>query len=136
MVPAADVLLQDAGTTLRKLMRIDPVRLQRMLSFGEALAQVAMADGSVDTREREAMAASLQAQGVLSAVESELVVEFALANAGRWQASAQSEHDRTELAAALNAVAMADNHVSAQERDAIERVLRRGPDDAMEPDDA
>ncbi|TDJ25862.1 MAG: hypothetical protein E2O58_02215 [Gammaproteobacteria bacterium] len=83
IVPLADRLLKDTSQSVRRLMQIDSKRLGRMLSFGHALAQVAVADGRVDDEERNAIAHALETREVFNGPEVELVVELALAQEER-----------------------------------------------------
>ena len=56
ILPLADRLLKDTSQSVRRLMQIDSKRLGRMLSFGHALAQVAVADNVVTEEERSVIA--------------------------------------------------------------------------------
>ncbi len=123
IVPAADRILKDTSNNLRTLMHLDSKRLGRMLSFGHALAQVALADGRVDGTEREAISEALAKREVFNGPEVELVVELALAQARAWTDSAGDEASRSQLAEALSAVAEADNIVTDDERRVIDELL-------------
>ncbi len=123
IVPAADRILKDTSNSLRTLMHLDSKRLGRMLSFGHALAQVALADGRVDGTEREAISEALAKREVFNGPEVELVVELALAQARAWTDSAGDEASRSQLAEALSAVAEADNLVTDDERRVIDELL-------------
>ena len=50
LVPPAERIMQDVSSSLQTLMEVDPARLGRMMSFGLALARVALADGRADPR--------------------------------------------------------------------------------------
>ena len=102
---------------------IDPARLGRLLSFGHALAQVALADGTVDALEREAMINALRGRRIFSGSELELVVDLALAQANAWKELDGDNADRAALEQAAEAVAMADNVITDQERAAIRELL-------------
>lgn len=121
LVPPADQHMRDASGSLRKLMSVDPARLGRLMSFGHALAQVALADGAVAAEERASMLESLSARQIFSGAELNLVVDLALAQA---QASSNaSPADQAALERAVRAVAMADDTVTDDERDVIRRLL-------------
>jgi putative ABC transport system ATP-binding protein len=123
LVPAADRIMKDTSGSLRMLTQVDPKRLGRMMSFGHALARVAMADGKADLSEREAMVEALRARKTFSGAEIELVVDLALAQAQAWDAIGSSEEERRELALALEAVAAADSVVTEDERAVIAEML-------------
>ncbi len=72
-----------------------------LMSFGHALAQVAVADGRVDDEERNAIADALETREVFNGPEVELVVESALAQAGAWQEVGIDDDGRSKLADAL-----------------------------------
>lgn len=127
LVPPAEAFLKDTSGSLRKLMQIDPERLGRLMSFGHALAQVAIADGTVDALERAAMIEALQARRIFSGSELELVVDLALAQARAWRDVSEREADREALQRAAEAIAMADSVVTEEEREAIRRLLTRTP---------
>jgi putative ABC transport system ATP-binding protein len=123
LVPAADRIMKDTSASLRMLTQIDSKRLGRMMSFGHALARVALADGKADIREREAMAEALRARRMFSGAEVELVVDLALAQAQAWGALEGSQQERQELARALESVAAADAVVTDDERAVIAEML-------------
>ncbi len=123
LVPAADRIMKDASHSLQTLIDVDPTRLGRMMSFGHALARVALADGKADAEERRVMAQSLQKRKVFSGAEIELVVNLAIAQAQAWTQTAGSEQERKDLAEALQAVAEADDLVTDAERAVIEDLL-------------
>lgn len=123
LVPPADAFIKDTSGSLQKLMQIDPERLGRMMSFGHALAQVAIADGTVDALERAAMVDALQARGIFSGAELDLVVDLALSQAQAWQDVGRQSEDREALQQAAEAVAMADSVVTEEERAAIRQLL-------------
>lgn len=125
LVPQVEQLSRDAANSLRTLEQIDPVRLGRMLSFGHALARVALADGRVDPEEREAMVVALSGRQVFSGHEVDLVVDLALAQARAWQRHETGESKR-ELADALEQVASADAVVTDEERAVIRAMLEDG----------
>jgi len=108
---------------LRTLMHLDGKRLGRMLSFGHALAQVALADGRTDATEREAISRALREREVFNGPEVALVVELALAQASAWVDTSNDQASKSQLADALNAVAMADNTVTDEERRVIRELL-------------
>lgn len=121
LVPPADQYLRDASGSLQKLQSVDPQRLGRLMGFGHALAQVALADGAVGAEERATMLESLSARKIFSGAELSLIVDLALAQA---QASTEmSSSDRAALEQALKAVAMADDTVTEEERGVIRRLL-------------
>ena len=122
LVPQVEQLSKDAANSLRTLEQVDPTRLGRMLSFGHALARVALADGRVDHQERDVMAAALARRQVFSGHEVDLVVDLALAQARAWQGQPETEF-RGELADALEAVASADAVVTDEERAVIRALL-------------
>jgi len=125
LVPAADRIMKDVSGSLRALSGIDPKRLGRMMSFGHALARVALADGKVDNDERQAIADALRARKLFSGAEIELIVDLALAQAQAWDVTSNSSAEREDLAAALEAVAAADSVVSDAERAVIAELLGR-----------
>jgi putative ABC transport system ATP-binding protein len=125
LVPAADRIMKDTSSSLRTLSQLDPKRLGRMMSFGHALAQVAIADGKADLSERAAMVAALSSRQTFSGAEIELVVDLALAQAQAWDSLDRSAEDREELARALEAVAAADSVVTDDERRVIAEMLGR-----------
>ena len=125
LVPAADRIMKDVSGSLRALSGIDPKRLGRMMSFGHALARVALADGKADNDERQAMADALRARKLFSGAEIELIVDLALAQAQAWEVTSNSSAEREDLAAALEAVAAADSVVSDAERAVIAELLGR-----------
>jgi putative ABC transport system ATP-binding protein len=125
LVPTADRIMKDTSDSLRTLARVDPARLGRMMSFGHALARVALADGRADEREREAMARALAARQTFSGVEIELVVDLAIAQAQAWANTTGSGEARHDLAQALEAVAAADDVVTDEERSMIAELLER-----------
>lgn len=125
IVPPADRILKDTSNSLRTLMHLDPKRLGRMLSFGHALAQVALADGRADGSEREAITRALSEREVFNGPEVELVVELALAQAQAWSETAADSGARSQLAEALSAVAQADEIVTDDERRVIDELLAR-----------
>ncbi len=123
IIPPADQLLKDTSNSLRTLMHLDSKRLGRMLSFGHALAQVALADGRTDGTEREAISRALREREVFNGPEVALVVELALAQASAWVETSSDQASKSQLADALNAVAMADNTVTDEERRVIRELL-------------
>jgi putative ABC transport system ATP-binding protein len=123
LVPAADRLMKDTSSSVRTLMQVDSKRLGRMMSLGNALARVALADGRVDETERAAMVDALNARQKFTGPEVELVVELALAQAKAWEASALDGGQRDDLAEALQAVASADDNVTPEELAVIEELL-------------
>ena len=123
LVPPADRIMQEAGTSLRTLLAMDSRRLGRMVSFAHALAQVALADGRVEPAEREAIAGALAARQIFSGTEIELVVNLALAQAEAWSSTMGNAQARTELEIALEAVAAADAVVTDEERQVIRELL-------------
>ena len=125
IVPPADRLLKDTSNSLRTLMHLDSKRLGRMLSFGHALAQVALADGRADGTERQAISEALAKREVFNGPEVELVVELALAQAQGWTETASDDASRSQLAEALSAVAEADETVTDDERRVIDELLAR-----------
>ncbi len=125
LVPASDSIMRDTSASLRTLMHVDPKRLGRMMSFGHALAQVALADGKADLSERAAMAEALRARKTFSGAEVELVIDLALAQAQAWDQTEKSAQEREELGRALEAVAAADSVVTAEERAVIADLLKR-----------
>ena len=125
LVPAADEIMKDTASSLKKLAEIDPVRLGRMMSFGLAMARVALADGSTDAREIEAIEAALKSRKTFSGVEIDLIVKLAIAQAGAWEKTQRDEGQQAELAMALKAVAEADQVVSPEEVAVIEEMLKR-----------
>jgi putative ABC transport system ATP-binding protein len=125
LVPAEDRIMKDTSSSLRTLVQVDPQRLGRMMSFGHALAQVALADGKADISERMAMAEALRARKMFTGAEVELVVELAVAQAQAWAALDRSAEGRQELARALEAVAAADSVVTDEERAVITEMLNR-----------
>jgi putative ABC transport system ATP-binding protein len=125
IVPPADSLLQEATSTVRTLMELDPKRFGRMLSFGHALAQVALADGSVDADERQAIYEAVSAREVFNGPEVELVVELALAQAKAWTATMADDTSREALSEALQAVAKADQSVTDDELRVIAELGKR-----------
>jgi putative ABC transport system ATP-binding protein len=130
LVPNAEAFMKDTSSSLQKLMQIDAGRLGRLMSFGHALAQVALADGTVDELERAAMVDALRARKIFSGSELELVVDLALAQARASEDSAQQQSDRDALKKAAEAVAGADSVVTDEERAVIAQILAREPGDA------
>lgn len=125
LVPVAEQFMRDTSQSLQKLMHIDPQRLGRLMSFGHVLAEVALADGSVDASERTAMRQALEAQKIFSGAELELVVDLALAQAEAWADLRATEDGIADLSKALQAVAQADAVVTDEEQAAIRRQLQR-----------
>jgi putative ABC transport system ATP-binding protein len=125
LVPAADRLMKDTSSSIRTLMQVDPKRLGRMMSFGHALARVALADGKADDAERIAIAEALRARQIFSGAEIELVVDVALAQAQAWEATSWSGSEREDLERALESVAAADSVVTESEREMIAELLGR-----------
>jgi ABC-type methionine transport system ATPase subunit len=123
LVPAADRIMKDASSSLHTLMGIDSRRLGRMMSFGHALARVALADGSADDAERAVIAERLQKGKIFSGAEIELIVNLALAQARAWEDTSTDDGARQDLADALAAVAAADDVVTDAERDIIQELL-------------
>jgi hypothetical protein len=97
-----------------------------MMSFGHALARVALADGRADQTERVVMAERLQRGKIFSGTEIDLIVNLALAQARAWDETNADNATRQDLAEALEAVAAADEVVTDSERDII-RELLEGP---------
>lgn len=124
LVPTADRIMKDASHSLQTLIGIDSARLGRMMSFGHALAQVALADGNADPQERQVIAESLEKRQIFSGAEIELVINLALAQAQAWSQTTRSEEAQSELAEALNAVAEADDVVTDAERAIIRELLK------------
>ena len=125
LVPSSDQYMRDTSDSLRKLMDIDAPRLGRMMSFAQVLAQVALADGQVDAAERTAMREALLGQKVFSGAEVELVVDLALAQAQAWSQTSASAEGLNTLQRAAEAVAMADDVVTAEEKQVIQRMLEQ-----------
>jgi len=125
LVPAADRIMKDTSASLRALTQVDPKRLGRMMSFGHALARVALADGKADAEERQAIADALRARQIFSGAEIELVVDLALAQPQAWESTGNSREEHEDLAMALEAVAAADSVVTESERAVIAELLRR-----------
>jgi len=93
------------------------------LSFGRALAQVALADGRTEETERDVIKHALETREVFNGPEVELVVELALAQAQAWNTMMSDDDSKSKLAAALHAVAAADNTVTDEERRVIAVLL-------------
>jgi ABC-type sugar transport system ATPase subunit len=125
LVPPADQYMKDTSKSLQKLMEIEPARLGSMMSFANALAEVALADGRVDAGERSVMVETLRSRQIFSGAEVDLVVDLALAQAQATQRTAASGAQREALRRAVEAVALADSVVTASEREAIARLLDR-----------
>jgi putative ABC transport system ATP-binding protein len=125
LVPAADRIMKDTSQSLKTLTQLDPKRLGRMMSFGHALARVALADGRADDEERQAIADALRERQIFSGAEIELVVDLAIAQAQAWESSNTSDGERSQLAAALESVAAADSVVTDAERAVIAELLRQ-----------
>jgi putative ABC transport system ATP-binding protein len=125
LVPPSDRLMKEMGQSVRTLMQMDSKRLGRMLSFGHALAQVALADGRLDDSERDSMAQALAAREVFNGPEVELIVELALAQARAWAEAGVDAESRSKLVAALYEVAAADSVVTDAERVMIEELIGR-----------
>ena len=125
IIPQADRLMQDTTNSLRTLMQIDPARLGRMLSFGHALAQVALADGTADHIERAAISKALSEREVFAGPEVELVVELALAQAQAWARTINDKSAASALANALSSIASADDVVTDNERRVIAELLKQ-----------
>jgi energy-coupling factor transporter ATP-binding protein EcfA2 len=123
IVPPTDRLLKDMGQNVRTLMHLDSKRLGRMLSFGHAFAQVALADGRIEASERGAMAQALAAREVFNGPEVELVVELALAQAQAWHDAGIDADGRARLTEALYEVASADSVVTDAERSMIRDLI-------------
>jgi tellurite resistance protein len=117
--------MKDTSKSLQKLMEIEPARLGSMMSFANALAEVALADGRVDAGERSVMVETLRSRQIFSGAEVDLVVDLALAQAQATQRTAASGAQREALRRAVEAVALADSVVTASEREAIARLLDR-----------
>ncbi len=127
LVPAVDQLMHDTSEGLKKLMHIDAPRLGRMMSVGQALAQVALADGKVDAEERIAMREALTQRKIFSGAELDLIVDLALAQAQAWLQTSASEEGMQDLQRAVEAVALADDVVTEEERAVIRGLLRKPP---------
>ena len=125
LVPTADHFFRDTSSSLQQLMNIDPLRLGRLLSFGHILAEVALADGSIDDSERVAMREALQGQKLFSGAELDFIIDLALAQADALADLKADSANVDELAAALKAVAQADDVVTDEEVAAIEEQLQR-----------
>jgi energy-coupling factor transporter ATP-binding protein EcfA2 len=125
LVPTAEAFMKDTSKSLQKLMQIDPVRLGRLMSFGHALARVALADGVVDEMERVAMHEALRARKIFSGSELDLVVDLALAQARSWQEAGEDQAGLEDLQKAAEAVAMADSVITEEERAVIRQLLTR-----------
>ncbi|MEM6485960.1 MAG: ATP-binding cassette domain-containing protein [Pseudomonadota bacterium] len=123
VVPTADVMIEDAGKVLGKLMSSEPARLRRLLGYAHGLAQVAVADGKVVAEERAVIRQSLLDRGVLQPREVDLVMELALAQADAIGTDFLGSEDRNQLAAALRDVAEADERVVEAELRTIEKLL-------------
>jgi len=123
LVPAGDALMRDTSESLKKLMDIDAPRLGRMMSVGQALAQVALADGKIDAQERAAMRDAIARQKIFSGAELNLVVDLALAQAQAWSQTSASPEGLQELQRAVEAVALADEVVTDEEKAVIRRLL-------------
>jgi putative ABC transport system ATP-binding protein len=127
LVPPADQFMKDTSNSLKKLMEIDPGRLGRLMSFAQPLARVALADGTLDSKERESIVELLRQRQIFSGAELDLVVDMAIAQAQAGNQTSQSEQDREALNEAVKAVAMADNVVTDEERAVIEELTRSKP---------
>ncbi|MEM1146077.1 MAG: ATP-binding cassette domain-containing protein [Pseudomonadota bacterium] len=123
VVSTADVMIEDAGKVLGKLMASEPDRLKRLLGYAHGLAQVALADGEVVYEERAVIRQSLLDRGVLQVRELDLVMELALAQADVLGKGHLASEDREQLAAALRDVAEADSQVVDSELRTIEKLL-------------
>jgi len=124
LVPATDRIMKDVSSSLQTLLGLDPARLGRMMSFGHALAQVALADGSADRTEREVMASAIEKGKIFSGTEVELIVNLAIAQAQAWRDANRSDAERSNLAEALEAVAAADDVITEEERAMIRELLQ------------
>ena len=121
VVPPKNRLLKNASSSMRTLMQLDSKRLGRMLGFGHALARVAMADGTLDESERQAMIHALESNEVFEGPEAELVVELAL---GQVVAGAMGNDGNDKLEVALQSIAAADSVVTDEERQVIKELLQ------------
>jgi tellurite resistance protein len=97
-----------------------------MMSFGHALARVAIADGTVDALERAAMIDALQSRRIFSGSELDLVVDLALSQALAWQDVSGKPAEREALQQAAEAVAMADSVLTEEEKTVIRQLLDGG----------
>ncbi|NIP14608.1 MAG: ATP-binding cassette domain-containing protein [Pseudomonadales bacterium] len=127
LVPPADQFMNDTSNSLKKLMEIDPERLGRLMSLAQPLARVALADGTLDRKERESIVELLRQRQIFSGAELELVVDMAIAQAQAGNQASRSEADREALDRAVRAVAMADNVVTEEERAIVDELKTRQP---------
>ncbi len=97
------------------------------MSLAQPLARVALADGTLDRKERESIVELLRQRQIFSGAELELVVDMAIAQAQAGNQASRSEADREALDRAVRAVAMADNVVTEEERAIVDELKTRQP---------
>ena len=115
---------------LKLLNRHDPQAARYMSAFSQALTRVALADGSLDDPERDAIKAILVEHSDMQQAEVDLVMELALSQVmcrSTPAAGAEplfSPQQRERFISSLHAVAAADGEVSEQELREIDLIAR------------
>ena len=115
---------------LKLLNRHDPAAAQYMSAFSQALTRVAMADGSMDDQEREAIKQILVEHSDLQQAEVDLVLELALSQSrfrrvpGAGEQPLFTAAQSTHFISSLHAVAAADGDVSQEELAEIALIAR------------
>ncbi len=129
--PLSDAVASDASRMLHILSEQDPTGHTQLLTFAVALARVAHADREVSDAEVEVIRRVLLETAGLGAGETEFVIQLALAHPGSGtQGAGGASHISTlppdrarQLIAALEAVAVADGELTADERGEIDRII-------------
>ena len=126
----SDAVSSNTSRMLRLLEKHDPSASQYLSAFSLALTRVALADNSIDEREREMMRSALVGASDLSEGEVDLVMELA-ASQVRCKSALRGESDslftqeqRRHFIDSLHAVASADGQVSQEELVEIEMIAR------------
>ncbi|MEH6638275.1 MAG: ATP-binding cassette domain-containing protein [Porticoccaceae bacterium] len=123
IIQPSDGLLNDTSSAIRALRKFERAHFGQLLSFSNALAQVALVDGVLTETEYQVMRECISQSGTVSDAELEFVLEMALAMAEGWREDHGDKTRRETLALALEAVAAADGHISDIERKLISQLL-------------
>jgi putative ABC transport system ATP-binding protein len=118
-----DGLLGETAMAVRTIRHLGSGHLGRLLAFGNALAQVALADNELADEELELIRERLGGSGLLSATELEFVLELVLAMGQAWGDQHGSETERASMLQALEDVALVDQVISPAERAVIDSLM-------------